>query len=88
MSNSIAIKIVEGGVAPRYNPEQTKQLEARVAVITENGMQSGLPVVDIQMVDAEGNEYFFMVTGRIFNSVTDIIKAVNMKNHGAEEPDI
>lgn len=86
MSNTLNIKIKEGNLAPRY-PVEVKQLTANTAVITENGMANGLPVVDIQMTDEEGNEYFFMLTGKLFNGLSAVIKGVNLKNHGVEEPE-
>lgn len=82
----LSIKINPGDVAPRYNPETTKELTAEIAIITEQGMSSGLPLVDIQMKDAEGNEYFFMITGRLINGLSDAIKGVNKRLHGVEEP--
>ena len=85
MSNNLSIEIKEGNLAPRYT-EKTKQLTATKAVITEKGMESGLPLVDIQLTDADGNEYFFMLTGRLFNGLSAAIKGVNLRNHGVEEP--
>ena len=85
MSSSLVIKINPGSVAPRYT-EETKQLIAETAVITEKGMQNGLPMIDIQMKDTEGNEYFFMLTGRLFQMLGKAIDGVNIRNHGAAEP--
>lgn len=84
--NNLNIKFIPGDVAPRYEPSKVKQLHAHTAVITERGMESGLPVVDIQMRDDEGNEYFFMTTGRLINGISGAIKGVNLRNHGVEEP--
>ena len=80
----LKIEFVKGNVAPRYTNE--KQLEIKKAVITEKGMQSGFALVDIQLTDSEGKEYFFMTSGQIMNALTAAIKGVNMRNHGVEEP--
>jgi hypothetical protein len=83
---SLEIKLNPGDMAPRYDPVTTKQLTAHTAIITEQGMESGLPLVDIQMTDDEGNHYFFMIPGRLINGLSAMIKGVNMRNHGTEEP--
>ena len=80
------IKLNPGNVAPRYNLEETKELYPMKAIITENGMESGLPLIDIQMQDKEGNQYFFAISGRLINGLSSAIKRVNVRNHGIEEP--
>ena len=84
--NNLNIKLNPGHVAPRYDPGETKQLEVQTAVITEQGMVSGFPLVDIQMKDSDGNEYFFMIPGRLINSLSAAIHGVNVRNHGIAEP--
>jgi hypothetical protein len=81
----VKIEIVEGKIAPRY-PETSKMLQLEKSVITENGMESNLPLVDIVLKDQEGNEFFFMVSGRIINALSAAIKGINLRNHGCEEP--
>lgn len=83
---NLKIKLNPGKVAPRYEPDKIKQLEVHTAVITEQGMVSGLPMVDIQMTDTEGNEYFFMITGRLINGLSAAIHGANVRNHGEAEP--
>lgn len=82
----LSISVKEGNTAPRY-PETTKLLTIDEAVITEQGMASGFPVVDFQMTDSEGNKYFIMTSGGIINGLSAAIKGVNLRIHGvAEEP--
>jgi hypothetical protein len=76
------IKIKPGNVAPRYTTE--KQLTLDGAVITEQGMDSGLPLVDLTFTDADGNKYFTMTSGRILNALAIAIRGVNMRVHGKE----
>ena len=66
------IKINPGDFAPRYANE-VKQLELKTAVITTEGMASGSPLVDLQLVDADGNEYFTMSSGAIFQALAQAI---------------
>lgn len=86
MTTELKIGILEGKIAPRYDPKKTTQLELTKTVITEKGTKSDLPIVDFIMKDSFGNEYFFMVTGRIINNLSATIKATNIRNHGMEEP--
>lgn len=72
-------------IAPRYT-DATKRLELKEAIITEMGMESDLPLVDLKLTDSDGNEYFAMVSGGLLNGLSASIKGVNLKNHGAEEP--
>lgn len=83
--NQVSIELIQGTEAPRYANGE-KELSADKVVITEQGMESGLPLVDIQMTDKEGNKYWVPVSGRIMNTISAAIKGVNMRNHGVEEP--
>ena len=82
----LEIKLIQGDNAPRYDPVTTKQLTVEKAVITEQGMESGLPIVDFQMIDENGNKYFFMITGKLINGLSAAIRGANVRNHGSEEP--
>lgn len=83
--NSVSLELIRGSIAPRY-PQSIKELTITNVVITEQGTQGGWPIVDLQMVDSNGNEYFAMVTGQIVNTISAAIKGVNVRNHGREEP--
>ena len=85
LGNHLKLELNPGTLAPRYGTE-VKELKCECAVITENGMESGLPLVDFQLSDVDGNKYFFAISGRIVNSVSAAIKGVNLRNHGVEEP--
>jgi hypothetical protein len=83
----LSIELLQGNFAPRYSKEVSeRKLDCKKVVITENGMVSGLPLVDFQLVDKDGNEYFFAITGRLVNMISAAIRGVNMRNHGCEEP--
>lgn len=79
------LELIKGDVAPRYD-DDWKQLELKDVKITEKGMASRLPLVDLQFIDKDGNKYFAMTSGRIINAVSAAIKGVNVRNHGTEEP--
>lgn len=82
--NQVSIELIQGTEAPRYTTE--KELSADKVIITEQGMESGLPLVDIQMTDKDGNKYWVPISGRIMNTISAAIRGVNMRNHGVEEP--
>jgi hypothetical protein len=79
------IKLNPGKIAPRYE-KSSKELILHEVVITEKGMESGLPLIDFVMKDSEGKEHYFMISGRIVNMISSAIKGVNLRNHGQEEP--
>lgn len=78
------IKFVKGSVAPRY-PNGT-ELQLDHVSITENGMESGLPMVDIVMRGPGDELFLFVTTGRIINAISAAVKGVNVRCHGKEEP--
>jgi len=80
-----SIKFLKGNLAPRYTKD-TKNLKVEQAVITEQGMVSGLPLVDMQLVDEDGNKYFFCLSGRLFKLLATSIDGVNLRNHGTIDP--
>jgi hypothetical protein len=84
MSNVLKIDLVPGGTAPRY--ANTRELKVQRAVITEQGTQANLPIVDFIMEDDKGNLFLLVLTGRLVNMVSAAVKGVNMRNHGVEEP--
>ena len=81
----LAVELLPGNIAPRYTIDDC-ELSINKAVITEKGMQSGLPLVDLQMKDADGNINYTALSGRIVNAISAAIKGVNLRNHGTEEP--
>lgn len=82
--NQVSMELIQGSEAPRYTTEI--ELSADKVVITEQGMESNLPLVDIQMADKDGNKYWVPLSGRIINVISSTVKGVNMRNHGVEEP--
>lgn len=81
----VEVNLNPGNMAPRYSSEIV-QLELNKVVITESGMESGLPLLDFQCSDASGKQYFFMLSGRIANAIAATVKGVNERNHGTPEP--
>lgn len=86
---NLDIQILEGSLAPRY-PVSVKELYCKKSVITEHGMKSGLPLVDFQLVDAQGNSYFFVLTGRLVIALGQAVTGVIAKNEGGAsgKPDV
>lgn len=72
-ATSLTIKTKEGSLAPRYT-EEVKELITNIAVITKEGMQSNKPLVDLQLTDAEGNQYFTALSGAILINLAAAIK--------------
>lgn len=84
-ANIMPIEFVSGNIAPRYE-ESVKRLLVKQVIVTENGMQSGFPLIDFQLIDDEGNEYFYMATGKNCQMLAAAIAGCNMRNHGVREP--
>ena len=85
LATQMKVKLVKGNVAPRYE-RATKQAGIEKVIITEQGMQSGLPLVDLQLVDRNGDKLFVAVTGRLMQSIASVINGVNERNHGTANP--
>lgn len=84
-ATNLTINLVPGNVAPRYT-ENDIELTVDNAVITEQGMQSGLPLIDIVLTDANGKKYFTALSGRIVQTLSKAIDGVNIRNHGVADP--
>ncbi len=80
----LSIRLVPGKVAPRY--DEGTELECQEAVITEQGTEANLPLVDIKMRGPDGKLYLLVLTGRLVNMLSAAVKGVNQRNHGVEEP--
>lgn len=87
MSNNNAIKIslLGGEVAPRYETK-VKALTCDHVIITEHGMASGLPLVDIQFHDEDGNQFFFALSGSMLMTMGAAVKGINIRNFGNPDP--
>lgn len=81
----LEIEVVPGNKGPSY-PQQTVGLNIVKAVVTEQGTENGLPIVDLILEDVAGNRYMAMTTGRLINSLSAVIKGTNKRIHGIEEP--
>lgn len=84
MSNQAKIDIVSGTVAPKYNYGTELKLEG--VVVTEQGTEAGLPIVDFKMRAPNGDFFLLVLTGRIVNGISAAIKGVNERIHGVQEP--
>lgn len=78
------IDSVSGSVAPTYRDAQG--LICEQVVITEQGTDGGLPIVDFLTGGPDGMLRVLTVTGRLVNSVSAAVRGVNVRNHGVEEP--
>lgn len=86
MTSKLAIEILAGNVAPRYDTDIT-QLTAQKAVITQHGMESGMPILDLQFTDADGNQYFTMISGNIVTMLCGAMAGVIQRNIDEAEND-
>lgn len=81
----MTVRLVEGGTAPRYD-YATIALDPIEAVITEKGMASDLPLVDLHFEDDNGTRYVATTSGRIVLMIASAIRGANLRNHGRSEP--
>lgn len=77
-ASHLHIEFVKGSVAPRYEETDT-ELRIVKAVITEEGMSSGRPLVDFVFEDAQGKKYYTMASGRIFTTLAAAVHGVEQK---------
>jgi hypothetical protein len=84
VSHSLQIELIPGNIAPRY-PIATEIFCQRV-VITEQGTEGGLPIVDFVCQGATDQQFIFTLTGRIVNAIAAAVRGINQRNHGIEEP--
>lgn len=80
---SLEINLLKGSVAPRYEAK-IKELKIKKAVVTENGMQSNRPLVDLQLEDSLGNKFYAVLSGGLCQNLGAAIDGVNMRNHGSK----
>ena len=85
MSTAITVRSLAGKVAPRYK-SNIIETKCKDVVITEKGMESDLPLVDFQLTDNYGNQYYLPLSGRHILNIAGAIKGINLRNHGTEEP--
>jgi len=83
---TLPIKLIPGDDSPRYDPAEWTEIELKEAIITEQAMGSGLPLVDLTFEDSDGKKFYAMASGRIMNALASAIKGVNLRNHGKMEP--
>lgn len=57
-------------IAKGYNyPATMRPIEVKKVVVVQNGTEGGRPTVDFILKDATGQEFVFMVTGRLLKSI-------------------
>lgn len=81
----VSINIVAGKTAPRFDAHTTELTPLHVT-ITENGMTSGLPLVDFVFEGADGRRYAFTTSGRMVRAIGAAIAGINERNHGRTDP--
>lgn len=84
MSNHAKIEVHPGKIAPRH--EKYYELKLEQVDVTENGTQGDLPIVDFVCTLPNGEKALLMLTGRIVNGISAVVRGVNLRNHGVEEP--
>lgn len=83
-ANSLPVNIVPGKTAPRY--DTGVELEAERVTITEQGTVLDLPLVDLVMRHPDGTQCVVCLTGRMVNMIAAVVRGVNLRVHGQEEP--
>lgn len=76
ITNSISLSLKTVDESPNYDElikkgEKWTMVEAEKVIVTKNGMENGSPTVDIQMKDADGNDYVMIITGKILRQITN-----------------
>lgn len=84
-STSVSIQIVAGSTAPRLE-EGTSELELAAVMITEQGTEQGLPIIDLRCVDQDGKQFLITVTGRLLAGIAAAVRGINTRIHGRPEP--
>jgi len=83
MASELPISIVHGKEAPRYHID-VKELTITRAVITAHGMESGRPLVDIQMTDKFGRIYWTAISGALVAMLGNQVIKTNKENGGED----
>lgn len=81
----LTINLIPGNKAPRFDAAM-HALTPLAATITEQGMASGLPMVDVVFVDNDGERCIWTTSGRMILALAAALRGVNLRNHGTEEP--
>lgn len=82
-TRSLSVKIADSlEQMPKYKSSNTTLLKAHTALILPGGTNEGLPSVDLQLIDADGNEYVVMATGKILEGLGSVIKGVKERDNG------
>lgn len=84
MIDGLKITLVQGDVAPRYGTGM--EVKCEEIVITEQGTQANLPMVDFKLRGPGGHFFLLVLTGRQVNALAAIIKGINTRIHGDPEP--
>ena len=82
------IELVAGAQGPLYHLSDgfVGELKIERVVITEQGTQSHLPIVDFVLVAPDGKRYIATTTGRLVNGLAAAVRGANERNHGTPEP--
>lgn len=82
--SAISIRMVPGDKAPHY-PDAV-ECEALEAVITEQGTEANLPIVDLVAEHPSGQRVVIVLTGSILLGIAAAVRGANLRNHGVAEP--
>lgn len=84
MAQAISMTSIPGDVAPRY--DQGTEIDCVAIVVTEQGTEANLPIVDFKCVGPNGEAYLMVLTGRMVNAIAVYVAAINERNHGTKTP--
>ena len=77
ITTNAKIRIIDSvSEAPKYT-EDTPLLKIDTVLIVKEGMESGGPSVDIQLVDDKGKKYVIMASGGILASIGSVVQELH-----------
>lgn len=74
ITNNLSITIADTYKdAPNYGAD-TCAVKIDKCIVVKKGMTSGMPSIDLQMTDENGNKYVALMTGNILESMAQVAR--------------
>lgn len=77
ITNNVNVKIFNSIAEAPIHSKEIIAVKIDEALIVKKGMTSGAPTVDLCMTDKDGNKYVALVTGKILNSIAQVVRGVS-----------
>lgn len=84
-SGEVSIQIFNGNVSPSHGAD-VDEVTLRSVMITEQGTDGGLPIVDLRCTNSDGEAVDLTLTGRQILAIGDVIREINTRIHGDARP--